>query len=126
MRYERTAFTKRSGVSLLEMLVVLAILSAVALIALPRLSGPSPRLELRQQTAAWSARIAEARLRAVSDGKLVTLFLEGSACEAQEDRITVFPDGVVQGPDLCLTAGPEVLRLHPAMLTGHLEKVVRQ
>lgn len=125
MRYEGPAVTKQSGVSLLEMLVVLAILSAIAVIALPKLSGPSPRLELKRQTAAWSARIAEGRLTAVSEGRQVTLFLESSACAAQEDWITVFPDGVVQGPDLCLTAGPEELRLHPALLTGRLDEVIR-
>lgn len=125
MRSEGPAFSTRSGISLLEMLVVLAILAAIATVALPRLSGPPSRLELKRQTAAWSARIAEARLAAVSDGRPVALFLESAACVAQEDQITVFPDGVVQGPDLCLTAGQDVLRLHPSMLTGHLDEVIR-
>jgi prepilin-type N-terminal cleavage/methylation domain-containing protein len=123
LRYEGTALSARSGISLLEMLVVLAVLAAIAALALPRLGGPSPRLDLKRQAADWSARIAQARYDAVSGGRLVALDLADSACEGQEDRITVFPDGVVQGPDLCLTAGEEVLRLHPATLTGHLGEV---
>lgn len=122
MRSDRIAAGPSSGITLLETLIVLAILAAVAAVALPSMRGPSPKLVLRSMSAELSARISAARLAAISSGQSREMNLADLTCDdAQTPAAIVFQaDGLVLGPDLCLSHATESLRVKPSILTGQL------
>lgn len=108
--------------TLLETLVVLAILAGIAAVALPALRGPPVQLQLRAQAADVAARIASARLAALSTGETRSLEVSELTCDGASEPAAIIlqGDGLVIGPDLCLAVGTDSLRLRPAMLTGRL------
>jgi prepilin-type N-terminal cleavage/methylation domain-containing protein len=83
---------RRSGVTLLELLITVAILGVVAgvvTLTLPRLDEPAP------DTAA--SRIARARREAVASGRPVTVRVDtvGASASAPPVDATAWPDGSV-------------------------------
>lgn len=111
------------GVSLFEILLVLALLAAVTAVAFPALRNPSAALAAARRAATWSDRFAAARDRAVRDTRITTLDLTDAACDATLTTATFFPDGTVASPDLCVTSAGILQRLHANPLTGRLYRL---
>ncbi|MCU0826012.1 MAG: hypothetical protein MUE52_01050 [Tabrizicola sp.] len=110
--------------TLLETLVVLAILASIAAIALPALRGPPIQLQLRAKAADLAEEIASARLAAMSTGETRLLEVPDLTCDGAPKPATILlqGDGLVIAPDLCLGIGDDILRLRPTILTGRLQQ----
>jgi Tfp pilus assembly protein FimT len=108
--------------TVLETLVVLAILAGIAAVALPALRGPPVQLQLRAKAAEVAAMIASARLSAMSTSETQSLEVSKLTCDGGSEPATIIlhNDGLVIGPDLCFAIGTDVLRLRPTVLTGRL------
>jgi Tfp pilus assembly protein FimT len=65
-----------SGLTFIELAVVLGILSVVALLVLPAVGRGSAGLELRKETGRVASLLREARLRAVRDRKAVRVSID--------------------------------------------------
>ena len=112
--------TARAGVSLLEALVALAILSLVLGASAAGLRGPSPRLRLQGELAELRRGAAETRARAVLTGTPAALPIE-AGCGAPASMILFLADGTARGVGPCLESGDAVLWLDLDPLTGRLE-----
>lgn len=108
------------GVSLFEMLIVLAILAGLAGLAAGGLPGPSPLLVARGQAAEVQREASEARLRAVRTGAAIEMEVLESTCSDTDGQLMVFhPDGTIDGVRLCFGDGPDLV-LFGDVLTGTL------
>lgn len=114
--------TARPGASLLELLIVLAVLAAVMSALAARPTGPSDRLRLQGAVAAVQKEAAFARGRAVRSGTPVD-FEAGPSCDGGTGPIVFARDGTARGPDICLGEGARTVRLAVHPLFGRLEVV---
>ncbi len=112
-----------AGLSLLEALIALAILALIMGLSASTFRGPSPALRLQKQAAELIGSAATLRQRAIREGDTLQLETKGLACEGTDQPLSFFPDGTSSGPDLCLTAGDQQLRLQLNFLTARLLQV---
>lgn len=114
------------GYSVLEVLIVLAILTVVVSIITTSLRGPSDRLVLDHAGASLLGAAQDARAEAMISGAPVVLAissLEGvdlSGCGGAEptDEILFLPDGSTVTAPICLTRGQLESKISFDWLTG--------
>ena len=99
----------RTGVSLFETMVSLAILSLVLAIAVTAVRPPSPRLQEQAAIAHLTRLAQETRLRAITETRPVAMTTDALCDEAQAP--TFFADGSAMGGPLCV--GARVLTVSP-------------
>jgi prepilin-type N-terminal cleavage/methylation domain-containing protein len=113
----------RAGVTLLEVLVVLAILALSAAVAFSSLRPPSDALTLSKRVAELEKDFALDRLRAIREGRAIIRDVEALACEQDTNTEVIFrSDGTALGPDLCLSEGKITSRFALDPLTGRLSE----
>lgn len=102
------------GFTLIEMLVVLALIALVAALALPRLGSPPSRTDQEQLRSALSL-LADARSAAVASGRAqaldpaaLGLNARYAAATGASDRIRFYPDGSSSGGTLTLAPGRNI------------------
>ena len=123
---------RRRGYSVLEVLVVLAVLALVLGAAASRFTPPSDRLELEHLGSATIAAATTSRLRALRTGAIVPLEIEtdgrvspcAKADEGARPQILFFPDGHAEGGPLCFAMGARRLTFSVDWLTGVAETVI--
>lgn len=118
MRLHFNAPRSRSGMSLFETMVTLAILSLVLATTATVLRPPSPALRAKQEAARLLREANQLRMQAVQTGQAQTWDPEVARC-SEGGVLTFYPDGTGRGPDLCLF--DLKLTLHP--LTGQMLEV---
>lgn len=97
-----------SGVSLLELLVVLAILALAAGLVSARIGAGQDRVTARAHARAIAGHLAEARTSALETGRSVAVDFD-----AARGRLETRPDGPVLSVPEGLVAGPERLLFRP-------------
>lgn len=105
----------RAGVTLLETMVALAVLSLIVAVAATAARGPSPRLQEEAAIANLARQAQDARLRAIQEGRVVEMVTE-DVCEGAETPV-FYPDGSARFGPLCV--GTREIPLRP--LTGTLD-----
>jgi len=111
--------------NLFEVLVTLAIISAVTAVVLSGRGTQHPGLQLQKQASELVAQAATHRNRAVGLGQTVTARFEKLRCDALGGvaEIAFFPDGTARGDALCLSQDDLRVELRPDPLTGRLVQV---
>ncbi|WP_367161107.1 prepilin-type N-terminal cleavage/methylation domain-containing protein (plasmid) [Kozakia baliensis] len=126
-----------SGFTLIEIVVVLAVLSLVATIVIARGPLHSPITELRGAAQIVAGSFQQARLNALASGTVVILFIDpvrGVYGESRVDvqhlpagigfspqsprRIVFYPDGSASQGDVQLLGKSQSITMHIAWLTG--------
>lgn len=128
-----------SGFTLLEMLIVLAIMGALGAMLVARGPSHSARLELRGAARELAAGLREAHMRALYSDKTQIFSIDpalqnygvvGTVPHAlpkigflpvTPSRFVFYPDGSAAGPVLTLVSGPNRITLGVNWLTGAVE-----
>ncbi|WP_438383799.1 prepilin-type N-terminal cleavage/methylation domain-containing protein [Asaia sp. BMEF1] len=128
-----------SGFTLLEMLVVLAIMGALGAMLVARGPSHSARLELRGAARELAAGLREAHIRARYSGKAQIFFIDPARqsygtvgavphglpkigfLPVTPSRFVFYPDGSAAGPVVTLVSGPSRITLGVNWLTGAVE-----
>lgn len=97
----------RLGFSLMELLLVLALLTVLAAVTVPALRGWQQRLTLEQAATALQHQISETRLRSIQSGERWMLVLS----LADRTSLQVCPDRPANQPELLQL--PQDIRLKP-------------
>lgn len=112
--------SKRSGFTLFEALISLAILSLVLAVSVSSARAPSPALQAKSEAARLIRSAGTFRLAAINDQETTIWTPDADTCEPEQTvEYKFFADGTAVGPDICLFETR--LRIHP--LTGHLLEV---
>ncbi|GFE51963.1 hypothetical protein So717_37160 [Roseobacter cerasinus] len=111
----------RLGLSLLEVLVVLAIMALIIGVAVPALRAPPHHLALQEQIALLEREALAIRLAAIRGGLAQPWQPDGPRCAGQlPARILYLPDGSAFGDPFCLRRDDQDLWLTVAPLTGRI------
>lgn len=105
----------RAGVTLFETMVALAVLSLIVAVVATAARPPSPRLQETAAIAELSRNVQNIRLRAIQEGRAVTLDTD-KLCDGAQAPV-FFPDGSARFGPLCV--GPREIPVHP--ITGTLD-----
>ena len=112
-----------AGFTLLEVLVVLAILAMAAGIAFARLRPPSDAMRLARSIAEIERDLAESRLAAIRTGQSVRYSTDLLCGDGRSGEILILPDGTTEGSDLCLSEGEAAAEMQVDRLTGRLVRL---
>lgn len=111
----------RLGLSLLEVLVVLAITGLIIGIAVPAMRAPPRHLALQEQIALLEREALAIRLAAIRSGQAEPWHPDGPTCsDAPTPAILYLPDGSALGTPFCLRRDDQDLWLAVAPLTGRV------
>lgn len=122
-----------AGVSLLEMLVVLALIALLLGVAATRLTGPSPRLSTEALGAKFVDAAYDQRLEAMVQGREIAWApilpndIKSEPCSEAETAppIVFLPTGRALGGPVCLKQGDRGLILSVDWLTGLVAAEIR-
>lgn len=115
-----------AGYSLLEMLVVLAILATAIGLGASALRGSSEPRILQSIAERIVAEAKSKRLQAMIEERAVSYVPDAgpgstvTACENGSAALLFLPDGGLRGGDLCVSRGTHKIRVHADWLTGLL------
>lgn len=118
--------TFQRGVTLLEVLLVLALTGVIAAVSLSALRGPTPKLHRQAALADLTARAVEARAKALRTGHPVTFApavigdanIAGCSSEKSPSEITFLPTGQSHGGALCYALNGRQFIFEIDWLTG--------
>ncbi len=115
------------GFTLIEMLVVLAIVALIASLEFPAIERAFGRERFRTASALVESRLHAARAAAIGQAR-VTRFdagelPQGVALDAPRAGIVFYPDGSANGGELALTEGPRRFRLAVDGATGRIARL---
>ncbi len=110
----------KAGISLTEVLVVLAILSLTLAVFATSRPGPSDGLKLQARTSDLVAQASQTRNAAVQTGRQQTLDLEGPFCADSDKALIFFANGTAQEATICLAATDQEIGLYLDPVTGQL------
>lgn len=114
------------GFTLLEMLVVLALIAIISTLGLRSFRPPSPSLQLNEMFSEFLLIASTTRSRAINLATPQTVTFEHaeinlSNCQnAPVSLITFFVDGTATPTTICAETGGEILQFHIDGLTGRL------
>lgn len=111
---------KDSGISILEMLVVLAVLALLAGAMTTSRIGPSAALRLQGAVARVQDAAAQTRAQAITSGEIRELRLTTGICDGDPVVLTFFPDGTATPTDVCLNHDDSRRKLFLDPLTARL------
>lgn len=110
------------GFSLLEAMVVLAIVAFVTAIAASALRGPGERIIALQSVRHLQSSAYQARAMAIESGESVSIEVPG--CDSDPTvQITYFRDGTASAQTTCIQRGSTIFRLQVNRLTGTLRTI---
>jgi len=116
-------FGPRSGVTLLEVLISLAILALIVSVAASRLARPD-RFAAERVAAKIAEAAAAARLRAITEDRTVEFAPEQPPCPGVDaaPNVIFHPDGTVAAEPLCLLVDGDEVHFQVDPLTGRLTR----
>lgn len=117
-RFSRALSRADAGFTLLETLVALAILAAVAGVTAASLRGSPPSLQLDNAVAALTRDASTIRHRAVLTQS--SLPLQITDCAGTEATLIFHPDGTASPAEICVQQAGLTRRLSVSPLTGRL------
>ena len=121
---------RQAGATLLEALIVIAILAVALTLSAGRMGGPSDRLQLASAAASLSQSAAVSRARAILIGEPVAFHpkldsrtpVALGSCDSLDrqpsGKIIFTPDGRAEGPPFCLYIGDVKVVLRVDWMTG--------
>ena len=130
---------RRAGTTLIEAMVVIAILAMIGAIAFPEMRAGLSRVAFQQAAAGLRADLRMARAQALNTGERVDLevaadgasygwtpgphrvLVDGLRLSSPDGATSFFPDGSASGGRLRLTGGRRSLEIGVNPLTGVLE-----
>lgn len=121
----------RSGFSLIELVLVLAVLGLLLGIGLPRLAGAVDRIEVAAAASQIAAAHTRARMMAISGSRVLVLTVDsaglsihprGSTANLWSDRGPAFSSVSLTGPSRSFTFSPEGFSLGLSNATLHLRR----
>lgn len=110
----------KAGFTLLETLVVLAILAGITALVASNTRGPSPQLALQQRSQEVRTQIVDARAKAIATQVAQTLDADLQSCDGTAAKLVAFPDGSLFGPDICISVDDLQMRLIVDGVTGRV------
>ena len=115
MRSIKTDRGTTNGVSIAEMLVVLAALALISAVLASGVRPPSDRLDAQHQEALLANQLAQLRFEAVETSQVIHVEFFGEACPEGQTDLTLHPDGTANGGPYCLNGSeaPKVIRIDP-------------
>jgi len=126
-------WSSTAGLSLLEILVVLAIVAIITTVVAGRFVGPSPKLQAEAIAAGLVKQAADIRLEAMLGSKRVILepiLLENAKeidCDttAKLRAITFSETGRARGGPICVEVSGQIVTMRVDWLTGQAEARVQ-
>jgi len=114
------------GFSLLEMLVVLALLASISALGLRTFRPPSPMMRLNAAFTEFTLAASTARNRAITSGAAQTLTFAHETIQLSDCKdstvppITFFTDGTARSAEICMALDGKEMQLHIDDLTGRV------
>lgn len=123
----RTEASGSMGFTLIEMLVVLAIVALIASLEFPAIERAFGRERFRSAAAGIESRLHAARATAIAQGAATRFdagaLPQGVALDVTRAGIVFYPDGSANGGELALTEGPRRFRLAVDGATGRIARL---
>ncbi|MEE9455325.1 MAG: prepilin-type N-terminal cleavage/methylation domain-containing protein [Paracoccaceae bacterium] len=114
------------GFSLLEMLVVLALLASISALGLRAFRPPSPIMRLNAAFAKLTLAASTTRSHAITSGAPQTLAFAHETVELSNCKdgpvppVVFFKDGTTRSVEICMILDGETMQLHIDNLTGRV------
>jgi len=121
-----TGRTDQRGFTLIEMLVVLAVLGLVSGLAFPAVEQSIGHQQFRLAVGEIEAALHESRATAIAKGMRTSFALQvaanGVAVDLPRGGLNFYPDGSASGGTVAVSAGPRRVRFAVDAATGQIRR----